>query len=205
MTFMYAQQALAIFVHENQPDIAGQAVDEMLGSLQQQNDHSSIYTSHLFAYLETLMESSVNPWFQASIYYHQAVHSHIQKSYNHAREYVLKAWLHYRSIRQRESCMSVVHMLGLIQTKRQRWNMAARHLKTAADFYQKMQDVVMTVHVHHALAYLPFEQGDFGRALAQLEKVLAMAKALPEEAVRERLTGLIQGDIDEARSHILSV
>jgi tetratricopeptide (TPR) repeat protein len=200
MTFMYAQQALTIFVQESQPDLAGQAVDEMLGSLQQQRGSSPVFTSNLLAYLEHLLEACVNPWFQASTYYHQAVQSHIQKDYDRARAYVLKAWMHYRIIRQPESCISAVHMLGLIQTKRQRWNIAARHLKTAADFYQKMNNAVMSVHIHHALAYIPFEQGDFRRAVDQLETVLVQAEALPEEAARERLVGLICGDMEEART-----
>jgi hypothetical protein len=202
-TFMYAQQALAIFVHINQPDIAGQAIDQMLGSLQQQSDHSPVYTSYLFGYLEKLMESSVNPWFQAAMYHHQAVHNHLQKSSDRAREYALKAWLRYRNLRQKESCVTVVHMLGLIQSKRQRWNTAARYLTAAADFYQKKSNAVMTVHAHHALAYVPFEQRDFEKACAELKKVLTMAKALPEAATRDRLVQLIQDDIDEAARQLV--
>jgi predicted trehalose synthase len=94
-------------------------------------------------------------------------------------------------------------MLGLIQSKRQRWNTAARHLTTAADFYRKKSNVVMTVHAHHALAYVPFEQGNFGHACAELKTVLTMAKALPEAATRDRLVQLIQDDLDEAVRHLV--
>lgn len=201
-TFMYAQQAFAVFVNENLPELAGQAIDEMLGSLQQQSGHSPIYISRLFAYLEVLMESSVNPWLQAAVYHHQAVHHLIQKQYDRARTGALKAWLHYRKIRQKASCISVIHMLGLIQTKRQCWNIAAHHLSTATDFYGKMDYAVLAVQAQHALAYIPFEKGDFERACAELKTVLSMAKKLPEEGARERLVQLIQDDLNDAASRI---
>lgn len=204
-TFMYAQQALAFFVSDNQPDIAGQAIDEMLGSLQQQTDHSPVYISHLFEYLETLMESSVNPWFQAAMYHHQAVYNHIQQSYDRARAYAIKAWLHYRDIRQKESCIIVVHMLGLIQTKRRRWSIAARHLIAAADFYKARNNAVMDVHAHHALAYIPVEKGDLKRARTELKKVLVMAKELPASGTQDRLVQLIQDDLDDVTRRLVKL
>jgi len=201
-TFQYAQQALVIFLQWDVIGLAGECVGAMLNSLYYQDAHLDHYASRLLATLETLGRSSASPFFQAVACYNQGLRLYHRADYERAREQVLRAWFTYRALKYRESIERVRHMLGLIQIKRHRWATAERHLKAACAYYERAGQAAYVVHAHHALAFIPYEQGDLPRALEALEAVLVQAQTLPEKATREWLVRLVSADIDDVRHRL---
>jgi len=200
--FQYAQQALVIFLQWDVIGLAGECIGAMLNSLYYRDAHLDSYASRLLAYLEVLSQSSASPFFQAVAYYNQGFSLYHHATYDQAREYVLRAWLKYRALRYQESLKRVGHMLGLIQIKRHRWSIAERHLRAALAYYEQAGQAIYAVHAQHALAFIPYEQGDLRRALEALEAVLVQARALPEEAAREWLVRLVMADIAVVRREL---
>jgi hypothetical protein len=201
-TFQYAQQALVIFLQWDVIGLAGECIGAMLNSLYYQDAHLDRYASRLLTTLETLSRSSASPFFQAVACYNQGFRLYHRADYEQARCQVLRAWLIYRTLKYRESIERVRHMLGLIQIKRHRWAAAERHLNAACTYYKRAGQAVSAVHAQHALAFIPYEQGDFPRALEALEAVLAQAQALPEKAAHEWLARLVAADIDDVRHRL---
>jgi hypothetical protein len=201
-TFQYAQQALMTFVEWDVIGLAGECIGAMLNSLYYRDAHLDVYASRLRAYLDMLGQSSASPFFQAVACYNQGFSLYHRANYDQSRAYVLKAWVRYRALKYRESLERVKHMLGLIQIKRHRWGTAERHLRAALAYYEQAGQAVYTVHARHALAFIPYEQGDFAPALEALEAVLVQAQALPDKAAREWLVQLIATDIEDARQKL---
>ncbi|HVO72323.1 MAG TPA: hypothetical protein VMT24_19880 [Aggregatilineaceae bacterium] len=201
-TFQYAQQALMVFVQWDVIGLAGECIGAMLNSLYYRDARLDVYASRLRAYLETLGQSSASPFFQAVACYNQGFSLYHRADYDQSRAYVLKAWVRYRALRYRESLERVKHMLGLVQIKRHRWGIAERHLRAALAYYEQAGQAVYAAHARHALAFIPYEQGDFARALGALEAVLVHARSLPERAAREWLVQLVASDIEDARQKL---
>jgi hypothetical protein len=200
--FQYAQQALVVFLQWDVVGLAGECIGTMLNSLYHQDARLDLYASRLLEYLDMLNRSSASPFFQAVAHYNQGVKLYHRSEYDRAREYVLRAWLKYRALKYRESIERVRHMLGLIQIKRHRWNLAERHLNAVCAYYEQAGQSTYAVHAQHALAFIPYEQGDFPRALDALEAVLVRAQALPEKAARDWLIRLIAADIEDVRQKL---
>lgn len=201
--FAYAQQALVILNTFNATGLTGECICAMLGALSRGDNCTDHYRAQLLAYLEALAQKSVNPYFQASIFYNQAVRLYQYGEYDRAREFVLKAWLRYRIVNYEQCLTRALHMLGMIQAKRRRWCAAKRHLEAAYAQYVRTGEDVYAVHAKHALAYIPHEQGDSRGTLQELEEVvLPMAQALPDPATRDGLVALIEKDIRDIRQEL---
>jgi hypothetical protein len=200
--FMYAQQALAIFIPEKAIALAGQCVAYMLGGLSYQPDHSPSYLSDLLAYLEALAQRSVDPLFQAMACYGQGCDFYYRQDYDRAREYIIGAWWNYRAIRFRSYLFVVRHMLGLVQMMRHQWPVAERHLRAAYAHYAETGDTMQAVHAQHALAYIPVEQGDLRRGLGALKAALRVAEDLPPQPGREHLLKVIQDDCADVEKQL---
>lgn len=200
--FNYAQQALVIYAHEEEYGLVAPCISAMFYSVHRSHDGTGDYGEQLLVFLDALAQRSVSPYIQAGFYYAHALRRFQFGEYDSAREYTLKAWLKYRMIGFRPSLVRVRHMLGLIETKRHEWRSAERHLTACRDYYDQTGDSVYAVHVRHALAFLVYEQGDFPRALAQLEAALCDAQRLEEPGSRKALSDLITSDIDDARQRI---
>lgn len=197
--FNYAQQALVYLMQDDVIGLAGPCVSAMFNSLHQQNDYAAPYASLLLAYLEKLAQRSVNPYFQAAIYYAQVLKLYHRGDYDLAREFALKAWGKYRVVNYQASIKRVQHMLGMIQAKRHQWRMAERHLDAARKYYELTGDEVYAVHARHALAYLLYEQHDFRRALAALEEVSRIAETISERPARDQLVRQVGDDIEDVK------
>ncbi len=200
--FNYAQQALAVFSLEQDYSAMAACISMMFNSLYRNRPASDSYANQLLAYLDSLALRSVSPQVPAGFYYAHALRCFRRDEYDSAREFMLKAWLHYRVMRFRLSLMRVEHMLGLIQTKRHHWWAAERYLTACRDFYERIGDPAHAIHARHGLAFIPFEQGDYPRALAALEDVLHHAQRLEETESRVRLVKLITDDINEVKRRI---
>jgi len=197
--FTYAQQALAFFFSLGIRSMMIEALNIMIGSMQKLHG-SSTYGQQLLYWMKTLSAQMSIPWYQITAYQHHAAHSFHEGNYETARAWLIKAWLKNRATFQlSNSEPEILHLLGMVQSRRQRYALAERHLLRAYRLYQARNMPQQAVHAHHAWAYVSFEKGDFVTAVQRLEKTLSLAQALPEEATRRRLTTLIEEDILEAR------
>ncbi|NDJ78188.1 MAG: hypothetical protein GYB65_18210 [Chloroflexi bacterium] len=199
--FIFAQQALLCFNHEQAWAMAGAAINLMLGSLQSAPHACEQYIQRLLAYLTQLADSSINPRFKASTCYHHALRSFHHGCYDDARRHILQARRHYRSINDANNLISTQHMLGLIQTKRHCWNLAESYLSAAAAYYRRQGETVWELHAHNAIACIPLEQGYYDQALDQLQVLLRQAWELNKQEPCDDLCAAIQRDIDTARQH----
>lgn len=200
--FMYAQQALAIFLSAEIIGLAGEAVSKMLASGQVQNDHAMVYQLRLLALLEALAKRTPHPWFQVSAYHHWAAMLYHRQQYDAAREYILKAWAKMREIKYMDSQVRAKHLLAMIQAKRQRWGLARRYLQTCIEKYREANDHVQSIHAKHAIAFVFDEQGNYQKSLDVLKEALGESQALPEGHARRRLIMLLQADIEDVERRI---
>jgi hypothetical protein len=196
--FMCAQQSLVYFLQEDHVDMAGQAVGAMLGALTVRSGHFPPYRNLLFSYLEQLNDRSLSPRFHGATSHQHSLLAFRTGDYDAARRYLLEAYCYYRSFNYRRDQASLSHMLGLIQSHRQNWAMAERHLKASRQLYRHQKNLLWRVNSRHALEYIPFLQGDYQRAVVRLQKARRLAWALPEDWGRDRVIAEIQKDIDEA-------
>jgi hypothetical protein len=201
--FSYAQQALLLFTSIHVMALAGEGVILMLGSLNYRPGYSSTYRALLMDYLETLSRHTANnPILAAAQAYFQGVEYYHLEHYDRAREFILRARERYVMAHYRPSLRRCAHMLGLIQTKRRRWEIAAWHLSTARTYYEKVGEKTNAVQTEYALASIPFEQQDWSTARSELVAARAAVLKLPDGAVRDRLISLIEADITEAERHL---
>jgi hypothetical protein len=201
--FSYAQQALLLFTSIHVMALGGESVILMLGSLNYRAGYSSTYRALLMDYLETLSRHTANnPILAAAQAYFQGVEYYHLEHYDRAREFILRARQYYVTAHYRPSLRRCAHMLGLIQTKRRRWAVAAWHLGTARTYYEKAGEKTNAVQTEYALASIPFEQHDWPTARSELVAARAAVLKLPDGAVRDRLIALIEEDITEAERHL---
>jgi hypothetical protein len=203
--FIHAQQAYVYLAAVEGGGLAVEALSNMLGSLNLFNHCSEVYKARLFTRLDELVEHSGNPWYRAAALLHQATQSYHGGDYDNARKCALKSWIEYKALDDHYNCLSARHMLGLIQTKRQQWRPAERHLRVAYNWYRESHNDVWAVNAYHGLAFIPVEQKDKGRALAMLGETLEMAEGLPESAARENLVSVVKADIEKVRSQAESI
>jgi hypothetical protein len=201
--FPYAQQALVLFTSIHVMALAGESVILMLGSLNYRSGYSSTYRALLMDYLETLSRYTANnPILAAALAYFQGVQYYHLEDYDRAREFILRARQCYITAHYRPSVWRCAHMLGLIQTKRRRWVIAAWHLSTAHTYYKNAGEKTNAVQTEYALASIPFEQQDWPAARSALVAARESALNLPDGAVRDRLIALIEEDITVAERHL---
>ncbi|MBN1680959.1 MAG: hypothetical protein JW966_11780 [Anaerolineae bacterium] len=200
--FAYAQQALVLAQREHFAGIMWTSVGLMLNSLQACQNQACLYYNQLLTYLETLAQTYNSPWLETWIYHTRAVEHYHAKSYDSARDYILRAYKAAHTTYNRPARCRAKHMLGLIQTKRRCWQMAERHLRHAVRDYEHTGQRVLKYHARHALAYISVEQGDFERGIRHMQQVLADVQSLPEDAARESLTALLENDINEIREKL---
>jgi tetratricopeptide (TPR) repeat protein len=198
--FEAAQQALVIFIHLEIWGLAIQALNGMIGSLQVYEGRSTCYREILLAWLDRLTQRSVHPWFRVTSDQLYAAECYRMGDYHQARKYALRAWVGHRAVTgMARETGRIMHFMGLIQTKRRRWHLAERYLIRAGRFYREAGEKVPLIHTYHALAFIPYEQGDFERALPLLEDTLHRAQELPDQLVREALCQVIGDDLDNTR------
>lgn len=201
LCFAYAQQALVFFMKEDIGGLEAHAVSIMLGVLLNQKDHSTVYSARLLAHLETLVQRHVNPWFQFMVEHQRAMFYFQESDYEHARQCALKAWAVTRKVKVGVEGVRPKHLLGLIQTKRHCWKLAEIHLKASGRWYENNQRVASVLDTKHALAFIPYEQGNLPRALDMLKEVLAEAQNL-EESVQGYLVALLKKDIEDVSQEL---
>jgi hypothetical protein len=201
--FSNAQQALLLFTSIHLMALGGESVILMLGSLNYRAGYSSTYRALLMDYLESLSRhTGNNPIMAAAQAYFQGVEYFHLEDYDRAREFILRARQYYLTAHYRPSLWRCAHMLGLIETKRRRWEIAAWHLRTARTYYENAGEKTNVVQTVYALASIPFEQQDWPAARSELVAARAAALELPDGAVRDRLIALIEEDITETERHL---
>ena len=200
--FINAQQAFLFLNRANVPSLAAEAVNAMIGALQLTRQHPAGYVARLFETLESLIRRTASPWPQGALYHVQSVAHYHRGQLDEARRTALLSYQLFRDLGYSHGRTRATHQLGLIQTKRHRWNLAELHLKGVLRIYQALHEDTMAVNARHALAFIAVEQGDDARALVLLQETLDAAKDLAPGTERDRLIELIQSDIDEVRKRL---
>ena len=199
--FEYSQQALVILLHDDEVEVASDALTLMLGIIGMRDDHSLAYREALRAYFECLVEKSVNPIFQAAAYFFQGRGRFYQDQYDEAMLPLLNAWRKYRQMYLPMNVTRTLHMLGLVQTKRQKWAAAEFYLGKALERYRTMEHKGYEIHTLHARAFIPYEYEHWTLALSRLEEALAMALQHPD-AVPQAVIDEIKKDITEVKKKL---
>jgi tetratricopeptide (TPR) repeat protein len=157
----------------------------------------------LLRLLERLKKRSINPWFNATFAHLSASEAFYQEDFEEARRWALIAGREYRHfVDQTNNHPRIMHLLGMINTKLERFPAAERHLRGARERYLKEGNLVNAIHTQHALAWVPYTAGDYARALDMLEDTVGMIDTLPEPATRESLKELISADIEKIRRRL---
>ncbi len=197
--FEYAQQALAILIHDDSVEMAGEALTLMLGMTGIKNNYSSVYRDRLRSYFEWIIEKSVNPIFQAAAYFFQGRDQYFyQGQFDEAMLPLLYAWRKYRQAHMPDNVARTLHMLGLVQTKRHHWPAAEFYICEALKRYRTMGHKSYEIHALHAHAFIPYEYQNWFRALSRLEVALAMALEHPD-AVSQAVIDEIKADIEDVK------
>jgi tetratricopeptide (TPR) repeat protein len=200
--FDYAQQALVYFLDLNIYGMAASAMNLMMSALQTQVSYIATYRQRQMDLFESLVQRSANPRFKAAMFYQRALeHFHVGH-YNDARRSALRARLEYLAIDDLENVAGLSHLLGKIQSKRHCWHLARRHLDRAITLYAEQKRASWVVHAHNERAYIHYEQGNYRRAVAALQRVLDMAHQLSDPEQRAHLIRVIQNDIDAAQRQL---
>jgi hypothetical protein len=195
VAFAHAQQAYIYLAATEANGLAVEALSAMLSSLNMFNHCSERYKERLFEHIDRLVSQSGNPWYRAMALLLQATQSFHSSDHDNARWCALKSWGEFKALGDFHNCMSARHMLGLIQTKRCQWLLAEKHLQAAYNWYRKAHNDIWAVNAYHALAFIPVEQHNIGRAEVMLRESLAMARELPASEARENLVSVIEEDL----------
>ncbi|MBN2304306.1 MAG: hypothetical protein JXQ72_07520 [Anaerolineae bacterium] len=195
--FAYAQLALVYFCGTGMDMrvFMGRSVNMMLSSFHPEDGHSTDYQRRLLDRLEKLAVDSGDPRFEAIVYHHRARQHLDDGGYDPAREYILKAWTKYRSIRLRSERVRVSHALGAIQIKRSALCMADRHLSAVLREYEKQGQTFWAIDVYVMRAVIIALAGDVSTACECFQDALARTEALSPGDARDKLIELIQAEI----------
>jgi hypothetical protein len=204
-SFAYAQQATIFFVRLNILTLAGESALFMLGSLSYTAEGGSEhYRARLAAYLESVARRSASPILQGGVSYFQGLEHYRQGNYDNARACILVAQRQYAGARYRSGAWRCIHMVGLVQSKRGQWAMAARHLNAARTYYLSVGEDALAVEAQYALAFISYEQGDWARTRLLLEEMLQSAQQLSDEAARQQFVKNITADIESVDTHLIN-
>ncbi len=197
--FQYAQQAMIIFWNLNDYGLFCQCIIFLVHSLEDQTPHAA-YRQQLLGAMEQMASHLAYPYISASLYHLWAVQYYKLKLYQEARSAMIRSCVIVRRVGTYLDTSFALHMLGLIEMRRHRWQVSRLFLEAALQGYEESRiDQAQIVQLHHALAFIPFEQRNFAAAYTELGKVLEMAQALPPGNVRDSLIKLISDDRGRAK------
>ncbi len=201
-TFLYAQQSAIIMWFEKDYRMLGAAINYILSAVHPQNMHQA-YFQELLNALEKISTYTIAPWIKATLYHDKAVQHYQRGNYDEARRSLLQSRLCFREQRFQSNLAVSSHMLGLIQTKRHRWLLAEHHLRSATNRYQHTKaEQIHLIHVLHALAFVPYEKGDYEKALVQLQATKQSAEALPASPACDWIIRELNADIAKTENKI---